>query len=47
MKDARILVATDIVADAELVRRLLQDEFENVFTSISPDKAISDFEHRS
>lgn len=45
MKDARILVATDIVADAELVKSLLQDEFENVFISINPDKAISDFEH--
>lgn len=45
MKDARILVVTDIVADAELVRRLLRDEFENVFISSSPDKAISDFEH--
>lgn len=45
MKDARILVAADIVADAELVRSLLRDEFENVFISTSPDKAISDFEH--
>lgn len=45
MKDAQILIATDIVADAELVRKLLQDEFENVFISTNPDKAISDFEH--
>lgn len=45
MKDAQILVASDIVADAELVRKLLQDDFENVFISISQDKAISDFEH--
>lgn len=45
MKDAQILVATDIVADAELVRKLLQDEFGSVFISISQDKAISDFEH--
>lgn len=45
MKDAQILVATDMIADAELVKKLLQDEFENVFISFSPDKAISDFEH--
>jgi CheY-like chemotaxis protein len=45
MTNARVLIASDIVADAELVRRLLQNEFGNVFISTSPDKAISDFEH--
>lgn len=45
MKDAQILIASDIVADAELVRKLLQDEFENVFMSSNPEKAIRDFEH--
>lgn len=45
MKDSRILIVTDIVADAELVRRMLRDEFENVFISTSPEMAISDFEH--
>lgn len=45
MIDAQILVATDIVADAELVRKLLRDEFEKVFISTNPDKAISDFDH--
>lgn len=45
MKDPQILIASDIVADAELVRKLLQDEFDNVFISTSPDKAVRDFEH--
>jgi hypothetical protein len=45
MMDAQILVATDIVADAELVRDLLQGEFEKVFISTASDKAINDFDH--
>lgn len=42
---ARILVATDAVADADLVRELLSDEFENVIGSANPDRAILDFEN--
>lgn len=44
---ARILVATDVVGDANLVRKLLHDEFANVAGSTDPDRAIADFEkHR-
>jgi CheY-like chemotaxis protein len=46
-QNAPILVATDAVADAELVATLLSDEFENIRLSIKPENAISDFEaHR-
>jgi CheY-like chemotaxis protein len=44
MKGASILVATDIVADAELVKNLLKNEFENIYISTTPDKAVVDFE---
>lgn len=44
---ARILVATDQASDADLVRRLLRDEFEQVAGSTSPEHAVRDFEqHR-
>lgn len=44
---ARILVATDVVADADLVRRLLLDEFDNVARSTVPERSVEDFEkHR-
>lgn len=43
-EDVRILVASDIVSDAELVRRLLRDEFEKIFLSTDPDRSIEDFE---
>ncbi|MEO7937836.1 MAG: response regulator [Burkholderiaceae bacterium] len=42
--DARILVATDVTGDADLVRRLLQDEFNQVSKSVDPDLAVQDFE---
>ncbi|MDE1989558.1 MAG: response regulator [Betaproteobacteria bacterium] len=42
-----ILVATDVANDAELVRKLLSTEFDNVVASVNPDKAVTDFEkHR-
>ncbi|SAL59815.1 response regulator protein [Caballeronia choica] len=44
---APILVATDAVADADLVMSLLSEEFGNVRTSTKPECSISDFEeHR-
>jgi CheY-like chemotaxis protein len=46
MKDTRILVAADIVSDANLVKKLLRDEFENIFVSTAPDQAVDDFERR-
>lgn len=46
-KRAAILVASQSVADAELVGKLLQDEFHNVRLSTNADFAVEDFEqHR-
>lgn len=46
-KHASILVATEAVADAELIGRLLGDEFGNVHLSVKPESAVADFEtHR-
>lgn len=42
--DPRILVATDAASDAELVQRLLSDEFENVVASTNPERAVQEFE---
>jgi CheY-like chemotaxis protein len=39
-----ILVATHAMADAELVARLLSDEFDNVHLSTKPEFAVADFE---
>ena len=44
---AKLMVATEIIADAELVRNLLQDEFDNIALSTDPDRTVDDFEkHR-
>lgn len=40
---ATILIATDSIADARLVKKLLDNEFEQVFTSTSVDKWVGDF----
>lgn len=43
----KILVATEVIADADLVRVLLNDEFEDVVMSTDPERAVQDFEkHR-
>ena len=42
-----VLVASDNVADAALVKQLLADDFGNVFTSTNPDKAVEDFDRRT
>ena len=42
-----ILVSTSVVADADLVKRLLRDEFDSVVSSTVPERAVEDFErHR-
>lgn len=41
---ARILVATEVVVDANLVRKLLSDEFDNVSISTDPERSVEDFE---
>lgn len=46
MKNARILVVTNIASDADLVRKLLLAEFENVFVSTEANLAVEDFERR-
>ncbi|MDP1526318.1 MAG: response regulator [Rhodocyclaceae bacterium] len=40
----RILVATDVVADADLVRKLLAEEFEDTRASTDLARAVTDFE---
>ena len=44
---AIILIATDNVTDAGLIKKHLEVEFENAFSSTDPDMAVQDFElHR-
>lgn len=43
-RNPRILVAADVVADAEVVRRLLSDEFDAVSVSSNPDLGIPEFD---
>ena len=43
---ASILIATDNITDADLIKKHLEVEFKNIFTSTDPDKAVSDFELR-
>jgi CheY-like chemotaxis protein len=44
---AKILVASDSPSDAVLVKKLLVQEFEQVFLSTDPDRAVKDFESRA
>lgn len=45
--EPKILVATEVLSDADLVRVVLSDEFENVVISTDPERAVQDFEkHR-
>lgn len=39
-----IMIVTDVVTDAELVRDLLKDEFENLVLSTDSDRTVKDFE---
>jgi PleD family two-component response regulator len=43
--DAKILISTDSVTDAEMVKNLLHPEFDNVFMSTKPTPDVSDFDH--
>ena len=44
---ATILIATDVIDDAALVKDMLGEEFKRVFTSTDPARAVADFEqHR-
>lgn len=40
----RILIATDVAADADVVRKLLAEEFDDTRASIDPARAVADFE---
>ncbi|MHB9118140.1 MAG: response regulator [Burkholderiales bacterium] len=45
--EPKILVATEVSSDADLVRGLLREEFGNVVASSDPERAVQDFEeHR-
>lgn len=41
--DAQILVATDSIADADIVQKILRKEFENILVSTRSRTAIADF----
>ena len=43
---ATILIASDNIADGELIKTILDAEFGNVFISTSPDRIVEDFELR-
>lgn len=43
---AAILIASDEPADAEMVRKNLEEEFRNIFSSTNPDLIAQDFERR-
>lgn len=43
-REATILVAAEAVDDAELVKKLLSDEFDHVFVSTHPERSVQDFE---
>ncbi len=40
---AKILIATDVVTDAALVKDVLNEEFNNIFMTTDSDKAAGDF----
>jgi hypothetical protein len=43
----KLMVATAIAADVELVRNLLHDECDNITLSTDPDRTVDDFgKHR-
>lgn len=45
--EPRILVATDTLADGELVSNLLRDEFDSIFISTAERRIAADFdEHK-
>lgn len=44
---ANILIASDDATDAALVKKLLTDSFDNVFTSTDAERAADDFERRA
>ncbi|MEP6877813.1 MAG: response regulator [Nitrosospira sp.] len=43
---ATILVASDNVTDAALIKKLLEAEFDNVFVSTAPDRVVEEYELR-
>ena len=43
-RQTRVLVAGDIVSDVAMVAELLQDEFDNVHTSVDEGRIAADFE---
>lgn len=41
--EASILIVTDLISDATLLKNLLNQEFDHVFTTTDPDKLAKDF----
>lgn len=44
LKDARILVVSDVISDAEMVREMLCAEFGNVVAAMAPKQVVNDFD---
>lgn len=42
---ALVMIATDNVTDAELIKKHLESEFDKIVISTDPDRAVADFEH--
>lgn len=43
-RDKKILVAAEVVNDAEMIRKLLSREFDDIAISTDPEKSVADFE---
>lgn len=42
--DRPVMIVTDLVTDAEMIRDLIQGEFHNIILSTDPDHTVADFE---
>lgn len=42
--DAAILIASDNISDADMIRKLLEDEFEKILISVNSATAVEDFD---
>ena len=44
--DVAILIATDVAADVEIIRKSLNNEFATIHVTSDPDRAVADFDAR-
>ena len=42
---ARIMIAADTTDDAELLTKMLREEYSKISVSVDPDQALADFEN--